>query len=260
MSGKNGILVPREAAQALEIAKELFESSVVGVYLYGSAVMGGLRKDSDVDIMVILNRGISKAERSQLVARLMNVSGKIGNPDSIRSLEVTVININDVVPWSYPPKKELIYGEWLRDEYEKGQIPEAEYDPDLAVLLAQVRKSSIPLFGPKASGILDEVPMADILKAIKDSLPGLIEGVKGDERNVILTLARMWLTVATGEISSKDVAAQWAIPRLPEEQAKLLHIAQKAYLGECLDRWDGLDHEVAALVQNMKKAIESYIP
>lgn len=90
-----------------------------------------------------------------------------------------------------------------------------------------------------------------------ESLPGLIKGIKGDERNVILTLARMWLTVAVGEISPKDVAAEWATPRLPKEQATLLDLARKAYRGEYVDKWEGLDSEVMVLVNHMKNSIES---
>ena len=99
--------------------------------------------------------------------------------------------------------------------------------------------------------------MTDIRRAIKESLPELIEGIKGDERNVILTLARMWLTVAIGEISPKDVAAAWAIPRLPKEHAAILDLACKAYRGECVDMWEGMESEVKALVDHMKKTIES---
>lgn len=33
---------------------------LIGVYLYGSAVMGGLRMNSDVDILVITNQSLSE--------------------------------------------------------------------------------------------------------------------------------------------------------------------------------------------------------
>ena len=73
------------------------------------------------------------------------------------------------------------------------------------------------------------------LEPFKQSLPGLIAGIKGDERNVILTLARMWLTAAVGDFQPKDVAAEWAIPRLPKEQGALLDLARTAYRGECVE-------------------------
>lgn len=257
MSDLRNEKIPRQALQALKIVEDLLGNSIVGVYLFGSAVNGGLRINSDVDVLVVVNHSLSEGIRKKLTDRLMLISGKISNTDSMRPLEVTVINHGDVVPWRYPPRNEFIYGEWLRSEYEKGKIQEPTYDPDLVIVLAQVRKNSISLFGPEASDMLDPVPMIDIRRAIKDSLPGLIEGIKGDERNVILTLARMWQTMSIGEISSKDVAAKWAIPRLPKEYATLLDLARKAYRGEYVDMWEGLDSEVTALVNNMKNSIET---
>lgn len=249
--------IPKQAMQTLKILKELLGSSIVGVYLFGSAVNGGLRINSDVDVLVVVNHSFLEVTRKRLTYRLMLISGKIGNADSMRPLEVTVINHSDAVPWRYPPRNEFTYGEWLRSEFENGQILEPTYDPDLAIVLAQARKNSISLFGPDAADILDPVPMTDIRRAIKESLPGLIEGIKGDERNVILTLARMWQTVSTGEISPKDVAAKWALPRMPKEYSTLLDLARKAYQGEYVDKWEGLDAEVTALVNHMKTSIES---
>lgn len=249
--------IPLEATQALKIVRELLGSAVVGAYLFGSAVVGGLQVNSDVDVLVVVNRRLPAETRKDLVTRLMEVSGKIGNTDSIRPLEVTIINKTDVVPWRYPPKNEFIYGEWLREQYKGGQIPEPAYDPDLAIVLKQIRENSISLVGPDASDMLDLVPMKDIRRAIKESMPGLMEGIKGDERNVILTLARMWLTVTVGEISSKDAATSWAIPRLPKEQAALLDLARRAYRGEGNDSWEGREHEIIELVGHMKLSIES---
>lgn len=259
MSDLNNEKIPEQAIQACKVVEELLGGAIVGVYLFGSAVTSGLRMNSDVDVLVVVNQSLSEEIRRKLTDRLMHISGKIGNTDSVRPLEVTVINHEDVVPWRFPPKNEYLYGEWLRDEFENGKIPEPTYDPDLAIVLAQVIKNSVPLFGSDASDILDPVPMADIRRAIMESLPGLMEGIKGDERNVMLTLARMWLTVAVGEIASKDTAAQWAIPQLPTEHATLLNLARKAYRGEYVDKWEGLDREVKALVNHMKNSIESYL-
>lgn len=252
----NDINIPDEAVQALKVTESLFDGTLLGIYLYGSAVDGGLRKDSDVDVFVVVNQRLTETIRRELADRLMLVSGEIGNTDSVRSLEVTVVNYEDVVPWKYPPRKEFIYGEWLRSKFEQGHIPEPAYDPDLAILLHQVRNKSVPLFGPDASKILDPVPMADIRRAMKDCIPSLTDWLKGDERNVILTFARIWVTAVTGDILSKDKAANWAIPRLPKEHAGLLNLAAKAYRGEYADKWEGLDSEVASLVEYMKNEIE----
>lgn len=145
MCNLNNGKIPKEAIQALKIVEELLGSEVVAVYLFGSAVIGGLHIDSDVDVLVVVNHSLTELTRRKLTDRLMLISGKIGNTDSVRPLEVTVINYGDVVPWRYPPKGEFIYGEWLRDEFEKGQIQEPTNDPDLAIVLAKVRKDSVTL-------------------------------------------------------------------------------------------------------------------
>ena len=55
--------IPKEAIQASKIIEELLDSILVGIYLYGSAVMGGLRINSDVDILVVINRSLSERTR-----------------------------------------------------------------------------------------------------------------------------------------------------------------------------------------------------
>lgn len=196
-----GQSLPQEAMDAFAIiARELGES-VVGVYLFGSALAGGLRPNSDVDVLVIVGQPPEEAVRRRLVEALMRVSGSPANDGSPRPLEVTLLCRQALVPWHYPPGSELVYGEWLRDEFEQGRIPPAAADPDLAVVLTTARQSSLALYGPELAELVAPIPEADLRRAIADSLPGLVAGLQGDERNVLLTLARMWMTLETGEIA-----------------------------------------------------------
>jgi aminoglycoside 9-adenylyltransferase len=220
---------------------------------------GGLRPGSDVDILVVVKERLSENTRKNLVVRLMKVSGKVGNDSSARPLELTVINFSDVVPWRYPPKSELVYGEWLREEFEENRIPEPESDPDLAIILMKVRKNSIPMVGPNALELLDPVPSEELRLAIAESIPRLLGNLKGDERNVLLTLSRMWMTISTGEIAPKDVAADWALKRLPKEHRDLLDLARRAYLGEIDDDWSSREKEVIDLVDYLKKSVTAYL-
>ena len=64
--------------------------------------------------------------------------------------------------------------------------------------------------------------------------PGDLEG---DERNIILTLARIWYSVVTGNIVAKDEAASWLIPQLPDEYADTLQAARAEYLGLTKKNW-----------------------
>ena len=88
-------------------------------------------------------------------------------------------------------------------------------------------------------------------------LPSLLAGYKGDERNVLLTLARMWFSLETAEMTTKDKAAAWAMPKLPPSLAPLLETARAAYLGETKDRWDDKEDAVKTLMAVMKAQIEA---
>ncbi|SEO65612.1 protein of unknown function [Aquisalimonas asiatica] len=171
-------------------------------------------------------------------------------------MELMVIAVSDVVPWRFPPRAEFVYGEWLRELFEAGSVPEPVRDPDLAVVLKKVIDNSLPLYGSNAAEVFDPVPMADIRRAIRDSLPTLLAEAAGDERNVVLTLSRMWLTAATGDIAPKDVAAEWVEQQAPPEHAAVVQYARKGYLGTVEDRWGEKQEDFEALVSYMKGSIE----
>lgn len=70
-----------------------------------------------------------------------------------------------------------------------------------------------------APELFDPVPKKDFVKALFNTIAQWNEACdwQGDERNVVLTLARIRFSVSTGKISSKDAAALWALERLPDE-------------------------------------------
>ncbi|EPB65982.1 nucleotidyltransferase domain protein, partial [Ancylostoma ceylanicum] len=161
--------IPKETEDVVRIIKEITGQPVAGIYLYGSAICGGLRQDSDIDILV---------------------SGAIGNQQLIRPLEITMVNKEELSPWQHPVSSELQYGEWLRDDFLKGQLPDSTPDPDLTILLRQVRQNSVTLVGTNAQELIPDIPDKDVKQAISDALPTLLKSIEGDERNTLLTLAR----------------------------------------------------------------------
>ncbi|MDF0750703.1 aminoglycoside adenylyltransferase family protein [Marinobacter sp. 71-i] len=248
--------IPNEVKQALSLVELVLDDSIVGIYLFGSAVVGGLKRDSDLDMLVAVSDPPTFEQRKSLVAQLMSVSGAIGNSKAIRPLELTVITVSDVVPWQFPPRAEFVYGEWLREQFEAGSVPEPVCDPDLAIVLKQVIDHSLPLYGSDAAELFEPVPVADLRRAISDSLPSLLAGAAGDERNVVLTLSRMWLTTATGDIAPKDAGAEWAEKQVPTDHARLLKYAREGYLGIIEDRWEEKQEGFEALVSYMKNSIK----
>ena len=128
MSGS--ITIPSEAGKALLIIQNLLEESLVAVYLHGSAVVGGLRPASDVDLLAVIDQPMTSEVRECLAADLMEISGRYpSDPERRRPLELIVFLCADLASSRYPLRSEFIYGEWLRHEYEMGEIPKHVCDP-----------------------------------------------------------------------------------------------------------------------------------
>ncbi|CAM5388180.1 aminoglycoside adenylyltransferase family protein [Streptomyces griseomycini] len=209
---------------------------VIGTYLHGSSVLGGLRPASDVDVLVVSRRRMDEQGRRALLRGLLGISG---SRNKARPVELTVVVQSEVRPWRYPPTGDFLYGEWLRTEYEAGKVPRPEPMPDLALLVTMALAGDHPLTGPRPAQVLDPVPHADLVRASVAGVPGLLDDLDGDTRNVLLTLARVWSTLATGRIRSKDAAADWALTRLPPEHRPVLEHARRLYLDRryCEESW-----------------------
>jgi hypothetical protein len=172
---------------------------------------------------------------------MLEISGGYPATGPPRPIELTVVVGSEVHPWRYQPKRDLQYGEWLRDGFERRdpELWRPVADSDLAVLCLL---GDAALVGPAASRVIDAVPWADFLDASLVEIPGLIANIAADTRNVVLTLARIWNSVVSGQVLAKDAAAEWALPRLPVEHRPVLARARDIYLGTRQeDRDDLLD-------------------
>ncbi|MQS09314.1 DUF4111 domain-containing protein [Streptomyces sp. IF17] len=208
-------------------------------FLYGEWLREELvagRTPGDVDLLLLTHRSLTAPERADLVRLLLGISGWRGHarrfPDAVhrRPVELTGIVVGGGVPArSEWPRRDFLYGEWLREELVAGRTPGPADDPDLVILLATAHAAHRVLHGP---------PLDDLLA-----------GIEGDERNVLLTLARILVTLETGRIVPKDVAAEAVIPTLRGSERELLERARAGYLGIATDRWADLAPGAAPLAR-----------
>ncbi len=214
-------------APAVELVADVLGPELIGSYLHGSAVLGGLRPASDVDILVVSRRSLVESKRRALLEGLREISGMEA---PLRPVELAVVVQSEVRPWRYPPVCDFLYGEWLRSSYDRRNLPQPSPMVDLALLLTMALAGDRTLSGPPLSSVVDPVPHADVVAASVAGIQALTADIDDDERNVLLTMARTWVTVATGEILSKDRAAAWALERLPAEHRPALAYARELYL------------------------------
>ena len=248
--------LPAQVSRARAVVDRHLGRTLLAAYLYGSAVDGGLQPGSDIDLLIAVSAPPDGGARQALMRDLLEVSAPPGSGGRDRPLEVTVLARDDVVPWRHPATRQLQFGEWQRTEIAAGRFEPAMVDPDLAILLTKARRNSIALAGPAAERLFDPVPERDFRRALSDTLAlwRRPSDWAGDERHVVLTLARIWYSATTGRVASKQAAADWAIERLHAQPRSVLLEARQAYLGQGEERLASRADEVALYVHRVKDA------
>lgn len=237
---------------------ETLRKDLLGAYLHGSAVLGGLRPRSDIDVIVVTTRRTTSEEKRSLVDLLLGLSGRGAAGGPSRPIELDVVVQSELRPWRYPPPFDFHYDELLRKDFESGSLEPwpARTNPDLASAVTMARLGGSSLFGPPPAEVFDPVPRRDYIQAILRDTGTVEEYVDWDTRNVVLTLPRIWSAIETDEVHSKDSAAAWALPRLPETHRHVLERARAAYLGEPEESWDDLLPQVRAYAAHVVGEIE----
>ncbi len=168
--------------------------------------------NSDIDLLVTICQPLTEAQRATLMQELLALSSPPGASAEKRALEVTVVLYSQLVPWCFPPSREMQFGEWLREDICQGIYEPAQQDWDMVLLITQILETSIPLKG-------------------------------------------IWYTLSPGRFTSKDAAADWLLPQLPEDYAATLRAAQREYLGLEQQDWHILLPAVVRFVDFAKAHI-----
>ena len=249
--------VVSQLSAVCDVLRSRLADQLLAVHLYGSAVDGGLKPSSDLDLMVSVAQPLTEGRRNELMHELLHHSAAPGSSRLLRALEVTVVAIGEVVPWRYPPRREMQFGEWLREDILGGRIEPEMLDADLAILLTKVRTHSMALAGPSAAELFDGVPASDLQRAMSDTCKQWNSDAdwEGDEITVLLALARIWFTACTGKILSKDLAASWAMERLPEAHRHVMNHALHSYLRGTGDASVFVPAELAETIHFCKQEI-----
>ena len=226
--------------------------------MHGSAVLGGFRPDSDIDVIVVSRRRTTADEKRRLIHLLLSLSGRKASLRPGRKIECDIVVESEIRPWRYPPAFDFHYSELWRERFESGILEPwtNPTNPDLASAVTMVLLGDKPLAGPRSSEVFDPVPRNDYIDAILRDIGTVDEFLPWDTRNVVLTLPRIWSAVATEAVYSKEGAAIWALPRLPEEHRAVLERARAGYCGEAEDLWDDVRPEVRAYADHVVSEIE----
>jgi predicted nucleotidyltransferase len=249
----------KQIAEILVALRDVLGHELIGAYLHGSAVLGGLRAFSDIDVLAVSAQQMTRNEKGRMVAHLLAVSGTYPSAVPPRPVELTIVVWSEIRPWRYPPRMDFQYGEWWRDRFQSGELEPwlSSTNPDLSLLVTMALLGGATLAGPPPSEVFDPVPRADFLDALVADIGAVVQDIDWDTRNVVLTLARIWSGVVTGAVQSKDAAAEWALPRLASEHRAVLARARGIYLGTEEEHWEDIEDSIRPFADAVIAEIEA---
>jgi streptomycin 3"-adenylyltransferase len=228
------MLTEPQLAPLVDGLRRTLGDRLVGVYVHGSAVLGGLRPRSDIDVIAVSTHRTKEDEKRALVELLLRLSRRP------RPIELEVVVHSEIRPWRYPPPFDFHYSETWRPHFEAGELEpwSRRTNPDLAAVVTMTLAGNTTLAGPPPAEIFDPVPRADYVASVLRDLDD-VQYLDRYTRNVVLTLPRVWSAIATDDVHSKESAAAWALPRLPEQHRPVLARALAVYRGEADEpAWD----------------------
>ncbi|EPD42325.1 streptomycin 3'-adenylyltransferase [Delftia acidovorans CCUG 15835] len=139
--------VSTQIAAVQTVLQQLLGGKLCALHLFGSAVEGGLKPCSDIDLMVTVTGPLPESLQQRLLQTLLAHSAWPGSDPGLRALEVTVVALSEVRPWRYPPRREMQFGEWLRADIQAGRYEPAMTDNDLAILFTKLRVTAVRYTG-----------------------------------------------------------------------------------------------------------------
>jgi streptomycin 3"-adenylyltransferase len=210
-----------------EVSRTLVDAlgdDLVGVYLHGSAVLGGFRwESSDLDLLALSRVALTDLRFHRVVDSLATLQYPA------KGLEFTLMTAGEASqPELSAPRFQmhLTTGDSnaVRSVVD-GRLRQG--DRDLILHLAVCRDYGDTIVGPPAQISLAAIPDDAIESAMRDEIGWARE--HGSLEYLVLTSARAWLFFATQRIASKIDAGEWAAA----------HDAEPAVIEAALERQRG---------------------
>jgi Aminoglycoside adenylyltransferase, C-terminal domain len=199
--------------------------SLVGVYLRGSAVLGGFaRQRSDLDLLVVAAGPLGARAKGRLAAEL--------SPEAMpcpaeRGLELSVVTLAAALAPTPGPR----FGLHLASAGPGGPARvvdgrDCPGDPDLLLHFAVCREHGRPLSGPPPPEVFAPVRRAWLLRGMERELAWAREHAPAEYQ--VLNACRAWRFAEENVLCSKLDGGRWARDRLDDPLVVDLAIARQS--------------------------------
>lgn len=225
--------------------RTILGAKLVGVYLFGSLVMGDFDDISDIDLLVALTDDLTDAEFAALDAmqRSLTADERWGQQweDRIELLYLSVVGLQ-TFRTQRNPIAVISPGE---------SFHRTDAGADWLLNWYIVRERGLTLIGTPPQTIIPPISRAEYVQNVRDYVAAKRDiddaTTRPGQAYVILTLCRALYTVTYGEPLSKRKAAAWAAEQLPEWAETI----ENALLWR--EQWKDRNVDPAATLENTRR-------
>jgi streptomycin 3"-adenylyltransferase len=148
--------------------------SIIGIYIHGSIALNCFVEGvSDIDILILCNRRISREERLLIAKDIIAIDCKPS------PLEMSAICVDDLMPWKYPTPCQFHYSDAWTEHYKNllnGDIKESFLidedfcDGDIACHIQLTNQSGICIYGQPIKEVFPVIPEKDFWESISSDI------------------------------------------------------------------------------------------
>lgn len=191
----------RQARQVTDLLTAAVCEGLLGVYVHGSAALGGWIPSSDLDVLAVVEdraAGVSWEDVGQVL-----VKGLDDRPVVELSAVSAAAALHPAPPWPY--LLHVAHGE-RRVVTDRGTG-----DPDLCLHYLVTGAAGVSMSGPPPSSLVGEVSRDTVLAHLHDELIWGLE--HGDGTYAVLNACRAMAYAEEGLVLSKVAGGAWALGR-----------------------------------------------
>jgi predicted nucleotidyltransferase len=217
-----------------ESVQMILGENFCGAYLQGSFAVGDADEHSDVDYIVVTEDEVSEDQ----VAALQAMHERLFELETTwaQHLEGSYFP-KELLRRVDPARMPLVY-------FDNGStVPERDNHCNTAVVRWSLREHGVVLAGPEPTSLIDPVSADELRDEVRTAMTEWVEYAsmptkaggmsKRLQTLIVLSFCRILQTLASGEVTSKRAAGEWALDALDPNWASLI----KQALHDRPDQW-----------------------
>jgi len=214
--------------EMLSSLHSILQDNLIGIYLYGSLAMECFNlESSDIDIILVVKKRLSKEQRKKVIKYLKGVCSKN------KRIELSVLFKDVIQNPQYPMMVNLHFECW-------GEIFENEKDNEILSNLYTIRERGFCVWGMPISDLFSKIPVQYHLRSVIDDIMHTRKYLHENPEHVgynpavywILGSCRILAFIREERVLSKLEGGQWGLVNLPKQYHDLVKQALSHHQGK----------------------------